>query len=89
MTVFDQLRALTEAQRDQMLNGTTPAVKRFQRWLYHEVLPCIDMHGAYPAPDAVLDAGRAILTPRDHSKIIDEALAEVTTAARAAERRQT
>ncbi|WP_122315640.1 BRO family protein [Pseudomonas cichorii] len=29
----------------------TPASKKFQRWLFHEVLPSIHKHGTYPAPE--------------------------------------
>lgn len=29
---------------------STPASKRFQRWLFHEVLPSIHKHGTYPPP---------------------------------------
>ncbi|MFP3923621.1 Bro-N domain-containing protein [Pseudomonas sp. W5-36] len=29
---------------------STPASKKFQRWLFHEVLPSIHKHGTYPPP---------------------------------------
>ncbi|WP_418162873.1 Bro-N domain-containing protein [Pantoea vagans] len=33
-----------------LAQDTTPAGKKFQRWLFHDVLPSIRKHGTYPPP---------------------------------------
>jgi prophage antirepressor-like protein len=33
-----------------ILRDNSQACKNFQRWVLHEVLPCIQKHGTYPAP---------------------------------------
>lgn len=33
-----------------VLGDTSPAAKKFQRWVLHEVLPSIQKHGTYPPP---------------------------------------
>lgn len=33
-----------------ILRDNSPACKRFQRWVFHEVLPSIQKHGTYPPP---------------------------------------
>lgn len=33
-----------------ILRDSSPACKKFQRWVFHEVLPSIQKHGTYPPP---------------------------------------
>lgn len=34
-----------------MGSNKSPAGKKFQRWLYHEVVPSLSQHGVYPPPE--------------------------------------
>lgn len=56
----------TSGQAREMLTVTEPGLyslvtrsrktigKRFRRWLFHEVVPCIHKHGCYPEPEVVV-----------------------------------
>lgn len=71
-----------------------PEAKAFQRWVFHDVLPCIRRHGTYPAPahPAVDDVdmvrgelaqvqNRLDALPATMAEIISRTIAEVMTRA--------
>lgn len=39
-----------------VLRDSSPAAKKFQRWIIHDVLPAIREHGVYPAPADGVDS---------------------------------
>ena len=46
-----QMLTVTEAGLYRLVfKSRKPQAKAFQRWVMHEVLPCIRQHGQYPAP---------------------------------------
>lgn len=61
-----------------------PAAKAFQRWLYHDVLPCIRKHGCYPAPTEERDG---VIDDMDRIIVMCQRLKEVRAAQQEADRR--
>ncbi|GAA6134621.1 hypothetical protein NBRC116188_14100 [Oceaniserpentilla sp. 4NH20-0058] len=52
-----------------ILRDNSQACKNFQRWVLHEVLPCIQKHGTYPAP--------LVETDSDVKRIVQSLLLEI------------
>lgn len=50
----DQSRVLTTVYESGLYRvlacSRKPEARAFQRWLFHDVLPCVRRHGCYPAP---------------------------------------
>ncbi len=59
-----QMVTVTESGLYRLITRSRkPEAERFQRWVFHDVLPSIRKHGCYPPPDALTWAGndRAIV----------------------------
>jgi prophage antirepressor-like protein len=55
-------RAVSQRQAARIKeDGLRERVERFQRWVFHEVLPAIRKHGGYVSPGATLEQRAAIL----------------------------
>lgn len=82
-------------ETDPVIAARNDLVRRFQRWVCHDVLPCIRRYGCYPVPagadDPILDAmlqtqaaNTAIIEARRAQIVLEQRTEEARRLARAA-----
>jgi hypothetical protein len=42
-----------------VLQSTNPCARKFQKWMFHDVLPSIRKYGEYPASQEAINSGRS------------------------------